>query len=342
MPRSLTAFYTVEEEEPETINVDPRKYGGMTEVTHKDLEAFFIKQGATESEAKRWTGKLFEDRAPLYCAEGSRPSKGKSAFERRAVEEKEKECEYGFTGTVPLSPLSEGIPHRFSSEERWKKSRKHRAGPYDREHFHTFRSNTTPSYDYYQPGQRPKSHSSRSTRDYPQESASHCPPRYRSPVREPYIYTTPGRTKSSSSRHPRRHETYSTPETDYIDVDYDSEHARYSYPRWYRSSSPPRRHRSTREPPLERPSTRHESHRHRQKSDRDFPSGSKRNDSHREPFDRERHSSGHKSSSYRSSSNREYRSHEEFCRPIIRTVSPPPSPYFSTACDYEPLLYARG
>ena len=339
MSHSPPAFYTVEEEEPETIIVDPRKYAGMTKVTHKDLEAFFLKQGATEAEAKRWTGKLFEDRAPLHSAEGSRNSPGQSAFEIRARQGTQDAYEStGIPPRAPSPPVNPDIPYGVQSEEGWKESREFRGRPYDGEYFHASRSNTSTGYDYYQPEYRPEPHSSRSNRDYPRESTSHRSPRPRSPVPRSCTCPVPDSSKSSSSRPPRRTEIYSTPEADYITVDYDFDYAHCSSFSSYSKPSPPRRRHSSREPSVERPSTKHERSIHRHKSEKSSRSEPKRSESHREPSSRKQHSSGHMSPSRRRSSSGEHRSH----RPSPHIVSPTPSSYLSEKCDYEPSVHTRG
>ncbi|EPE36900.1 hypothetical protein GLAREA_09063 [Glarea lozoyensis ATCC 20868] len=61
------ALYTVDDDEPDTIEVDnPRDFGGKTHVTRDDLTEFYISEGCSRKQAIKKADLEFEARAPNY------------------------------------------------------------------------------------------------------------------------------------------------------------------------------------------------------------------------------------------------------------------------------------
>lgn len=77
------ALYTVEDEEPETIQVDPREFNGKTSMTKEEMVEFFCKKGLSREKVLKEVDKEFEARAPRYNGKGD---KFPSEFEARQAE----------------------------------------------------------------------------------------------------------------------------------------------------------------------------------------------------------------------------------------------------------------
>jgi hypothetical protein len=66
------ALYTVDDDEPETIEVDnPRYFGGKTHVNRDDLIEFYISEGCSRKQAIKKADLEFEARAPNYGVWGA-------------------------------------------------------------------------------------------------------------------------------------------------------------------------------------------------------------------------------------------------------------------------------
>lgn len=65
------ALYTIDDDEPETIAVNPRDFGGKTDISREDLVDLFVAQGVDRKQAEKKAELEFEARAPNYGVWGA-------------------------------------------------------------------------------------------------------------------------------------------------------------------------------------------------------------------------------------------------------------------------------
>ncbi|CAG8948837.1 hypothetical protein HYFRA_00001960 [Hymenoscyphus fraxineus] len=169
------AYYTVEEDEPESIKVDPKDFNGKTSITKEEMINFFCKKGLSREKVLKEVEKEFEARAPRYNSSGHKCT---SAFESRQSDGSRSNYSSGGSYDGPSGSYEDYYP-RYSSDS----------------------SHSPPRYgEYVQPENtgrsRAYSYRDASSNYAPPPPRSHSPQRYRDYVNS----ETAGRSWTYSSR----------------------------------------------------------------------------------------------------------------------------------------------